>query len=131
MYIPGQFPKLVLRFRQKGETREFRAFVGQASVITSRSPLKFAEHVRDALGEPWGIDLTALPVMVITGSGKRRGHKVVAFLEEHPEFEGVFLLYPGSGDWDIDEGFLLFTSRSLLEKVRPIEEPASGHKPAA
>jgi hypothetical protein len=63
------------------------------------------------------LDLSKFSVVGFGGKRKQQIARMRNFLKENSTFSGALLLYPGSGNWDLGEGFLFFTSEELLQTL--------------
>ncbi|MEI6498586.1 MAG: hypothetical protein WCO23_01360, partial [bacterium] len=109
--------KLVLRYRRKGEACEDNNFQGSVYIIDlGTEELKLTHIEREQLPNP--LDLTRVPVIGIGGKRKWQHLRVREFLGANPGFSGAFLLWPGSGNWDLGEGMLFVTSQEVIEGKR-------------
>lgn len=116
--------KLVVQYRRKGEVDKSE-FGGSIHILgEDKESLTHVDRKEIPLNKDGVLDLTRVPVITIGGKSKWRPSKIREFLAANPGFEGVFLCWAGSGNWDLDSGDLIFTSRALLEGKR-----ASGGKP--
>mgnify|MGYP001613005319 FL=1 len=100
---------LVLVYRRKGERRE-EEFSGTVYIIGAGDSL--AHVTREEIGDR--LDLTKVPVIGIGGKRKHQPARAKEFLASNKGFQGAFLLYPGSGNWDLGEGMIFLTSREIL-----------------
>jgi hypothetical protein len=98
-------------------------FFGSVFEITNIEKEQISHISREELARD-RVDLTHCPVVMIGGKSKWHIPRVRSFISENPGFRGAFLLLPGTGNWDLDSGDLLLTSRSLLRGER-----VSGGKP--
>ncbi|MFA5812893.1 MAG: hypothetical protein WC862_00005 [Patescibacteria group bacterium] len=109
--------RIRVAYRRKGE-RQDAEFSGPVFLLTgTEQEMKHVPRaelpLRDGL-----LDLTTAPVVGIGGKRKHQPARVREFLAGNPGFHGVFLLYPGSGNWDLGSGMLLATSREILSGKR-------------
>ncbi len=113
---PVQEPVLLLYRRKGAEQKE--NFRGPIYIVDLGTPeMKLTPVARVEL--PAGpLDLTRVPVIGIGGKRKYQPDRVREFLGQNPGFSGAFLLYPGSGNWDLGEGMLFVTSHEVLEGQR-------------
>ncbi len=117
-----------LAYRRKGERQEHGfyglVYVLDTSTIDQGQP-EMTAIARDKLPLVDGtLDLTKVPVVGIGGKRKWQPSRVRDFLKKNPGFQGAFVLYPGSGSWDLGEGAVFVTSLDILSGKR-----VSGGKP--
>lgn len=105
---------ITLAFRRKGVREEYR-FCGPVYVL-DQDGRSLALVPRAELGQ--ALDLTRVPVITIGGKRKRHHDRILDFLEKNPGFQGAFLTFPGSGNWDMGEGMIVVTSREILSGQR-------------
>ncbi len=114
---------VTLAYRRKGDMCEHK-FSGSVAIIgEDRKTLTWLKREELPLREG-RLDLTNVPVVGIGGKRKQQIGRVQTFLEENISFRGAFVLYPGTGNWDLGEGMLFVTSREILSGRR-----VSGGKP--
>lgn len=112
-----------LAYCRKGERRE-HGFSGPVGVLgEGRTTVSWLRRSELPLREG-RLDLSRVPVVGIGGKRKAQPSQVREFLTQNPGFEGVFLLYPGTGNWDLGEGMIFVTSREVLSG-----RPVSGGRP--
>ncbi|MFA6131052.1 MAG: hypothetical protein WC730_02230 [Patescibacteria group bacterium] len=122
--------KIIVSFRQKGAIRSVEDFRGRVVVLgdgdSPEARLQTRTEVpREELGLRDGkFDLSRVPVVAIGGKAKHRLGRVSRFLEENARFSGAFLCFEGSGNWDLDNGVIVLTSKGILSG-----RPVSGGRP--
>ncbi|MDP3795489.1 MAG: hypothetical protein Q8R13_06265 [bacterium] len=100
-------------FRRKGEKHEF-TFSGSVYVLDEETGYNLIHVSREELATD-RLDLCHIPVITIGGKKKRQGSRAQDFLASNPTFQGALILLPGSGNWDLDDGDLVFTSREVMD----------------
>ncbi|HEY4493818.1 MAG TPA: hypothetical protein VJB95_00055 [Candidatus Paceibacterota bacterium] len=106
--------KIVLAYRRKGARQE-HDFHGVVYIL-GEDKKKLTPVPRAEIGER--LDLTQVPVVGIGGKRKAQHGRIVDFLANNAGFEGAFLTYPGTGNWDLGEGMVVITSREILSGKR-------------
>jgi len=115
-------------YRRKGERQEHGfygfVFVLDTNTIDQGQPAMTAVAKDELTLVDGTLDLTNVPVVGVGGKRKWQPSRVRDFLKKNHGFQGAFLLYPGSGSWDLGEGAIFVTSREILSGKR-----VSGGKP--
>ncbi len=103
---------LTVIFRRKGEKHEMQ-FSGSIYVLDEETGYSLIHISREELATD-RLDLCHIPVITIGGKKGRQGNRAQNFLAGNPTFQGALILLPGSGNWDLDDGDLVFTSREVM-----------------
>lgn len=135
MYLNDDTTTIAIIFRRKGKTETIEKFNGPVYVLemepgqtlaSAGENLKLVKIDRSEIGTQ--LDLSRIPVIKIGGKKKHQGSKLRGFRAENPDFQGAFIMLPGSGGWDLDSGEVVLTSRELLKAGvqisggKPVEE---------